>query len=233
MGRIVAWSWSWLLPAVVAPASAGPAGGDTASAEAGPLAYTLDPDRSALYVQVLKDPRTIGSSVSHDHVVAATGWSGEVTWDPADPSACAVRIVVPVSGLRPDEDALRRRVGYDRKLGDRQRAQIGEDMRGERQLDAARFPTITFVARRCEAADAGVRVTGDLTIHGTTRPVSAVFEVAADREGFSAAGTFTARATDFGFEPYSALLGALRNRDEMTFTVDVRGAPQAEGASGS
>jgi hypothetical protein len=42
----------------------------------------------------------------------------------------------------------------------------------------------------------------------------------------SAAGTFSAKATDFGFEPYSALLGALKNRNEMKFTVDVKGAAQ-------
>lgn len=194
-----------------------------APALAAPDAYTLDPEASALYVQVFRDARTIGAGLAHDHVVAATGWTGEVRWDPADPAACEVRIVVPVSGLRADEDAARARVG-EAPIDEGQRARIAESMRGPSQLDAAAFPTITYTATRCEPVGDTVRVTGDLTIHGVTRTVTTPMRVKADGTTFAASGTFTAKATDFGFAPYSALLGALRNVDEMTFTVDVKGS---------
>jgi hypothetical protein len=39
-----------------------------------------------------------------------------------------------------------------------------------------------------------------------------------------ARGTFRARATDFGFKPYSNF-GVLKNEDEMEFVVDVVGVP--------
>jgi hypothetical protein len=42
---------------------------------------------------------------------------------------------------------------------------------------------------------------------------------------FTAGGVFKARATDFGFKPYSNLMGALTNHDEMKFVVDVVGTP--------
>ncbi|MFZ5482007.1 MAG: hypothetical protein ACOZNI_34925 [Myxococcota bacterium] len=41
-----------------------------------------------------------------------------------------------------------------------------------------------------------------------------------------ATGRFTIRATEFGFEPYSAFLGAVKNLDEMEVVVDVVGVPE-------
>lgn len=190
---------------------------------AAPDAYTLDPAASALYVQVFRDPGTIGAGLAHDHVVTATGWTGEVRWDPADPAGCEVRITVPVSGLRADEDAARARVG-EAPIAEGQRAKITESMRGPSQLDAAAFPTITYTATRCEPSGDIVRVTGELTLHGVTRSVTTPMRVHADGTTFAASGVFTAKASDFGFTPYTALLGALRNRDEMTFTVEVKGS---------
>ncbi|MFN7143187.1 MAG: YceI family protein [Myxococcota bacterium] len=195
----------------------------TGTAAAAADTYRLDTDASALYVQVFRDERTIGAGLAHDHVVAATGWTGEVRWDLADPTACEVRITVPVAGLRADEDAARRRVGEE-PLSEGQRAKIAESMRGPSQLDAAAFPTITYTATRCEPSGDTVRVTGALTVHGVTRTVTTPMRVTADGTTFTARGTFRAKATDFGFAPYRALAGALRNRDEMTFTVDVKGS---------
>ncbi|MDP2305960.1 MAG: YceI family protein [Pseudomonadota bacterium] len=186
--------------------------------------YTLEPGKSTLYVQVFKSPDTLASGASHDHVVAATGWSGTVRWDPSAPSACKVDIRVPVSGLRPDEDAMRKRVGYEVMLSASQREKIGEQMRAASQLDAARFGDITFAATRCEAVGEQVKVSGSLTVHGVAKTVTSTMKIRGDGQSFSASGTFTAKATDFGFEPYSALLGALKNENEMKFTLDVRGA---------
>jgi len=38
-------------------------------------------------------------------------------------------------------------------------------------FDAAKFPTITFKSTKVEKAGDGLKVTGDLTMHGVTRPV--------------------------------------------------------------
>lgn len=186
--------------------------------------YTLDPSRSALYVQVYKAGETLAAGLSHDHVVAATGWSGTVRWDPADPAACKVEITVPVSGLRPDQEAMRKRVGYDVMLDDGQRADVTSNMLAAGQLDAKKFTDIRFLSTSCAAAGDKVKVGGTLTVHGVGKSVTSTMKITGDGAAFTASGTFTAKATDFGFEPYSALLGALKNQNEMKFTVDVRGA---------
>ncbi|MES2643239.1 MAG: YceI family protein [Myxococcota bacterium] len=210
------------------PATATAAAPVAPEAAAAPVAtvadYTLDPGKSALYVQVFKDSGTLASGLSHDHVVTATGWSGTVRWDPASPAACKVDITVPVSGLRPDDEAMRKRVGYDVMLEPSQREEVKGNMLAAGQLDAKRFGSITFVSTRCEAAGDKVKVTGTLTIHGVPKAVSSTMKLSGDGNTLTASGTFNAKATDFGFDPYTALLGALKNKNEMKFTVDVRGA---------
>jgi polyisoprenoid-binding protein YceI len=198
---------------------------DTPAAPVATVAdYTLDPGKSSLYVQVFKDSGTLASGLSHDHVVTATGWSGSVRWDPSSPAACKVDITVPVSGLRPDEEAMRKRVGYDVMLEPSQREEVKGNMLAAGQLDAKRFGSITFASTRCEAAGDKVKVTGTLTVHGVPKAVTSTMKLAGDGKTLTASGTFTAKATDFGFDPYTALLGALKNKNEMKFTVDVRGA---------
>jgi polyisoprenoid-binding protein YceI len=222
-------------PAAAAPVAAPPAAtppspptAPSTPSEAKPTAatYTLDPAKGAVYVQVFKDAGTVAAGLSHDHVVRATGWSGTVRWDPADPSGCRISLTVPVTGLRTDEDSMRKRVGYDTTLDADQREEITGNMLAAGQLDATRYTQITFASTRCEAAGDKVKVSGTLTVRGKGAPVTSTMTLAADGATLSAAGTFSAKATDFGFEPYSALLGALKNRNEMKFTVDVKGAAQ-------
>lgn len=185
--------------------------------------YALDPAKSALYVQVYKNADTVAAGLSHDHVVAATGWNGTVHWDPDDPSTCKMQITVPVSGLRPDDDGMRKRVGYDVMLENKQREKIKGHMLAAGQLDAKRFGEVRFASTRCEATDDKVKVSGKLTLHGVSKPVTSTMKISGNGTSLTAFGTFSAKATDFGFEPYSALLGALKNKNEMKFTVDVQG----------
>lgn len=82
-----------------------------------------------------------------------------------------------------------------------------KDLTGPQWLDAARYPAITFKSTRIETtgADTG-KVTGDLTLHGVTKPVT--LDVTYNggyvghpmdpnaRIGFSAKGAF--KRSDFG-----------------------------------
>lgn len=188
----------------------------------GPVKYTLA-DGAGIYVQVFKDPDTLASSLSHDHVMQATGWTGAMTWDPASPATCQVDITLPVAKLAIDPAALRKAVGYTSELDDDQRGEIREHMLGESQLNGQAHPNISFKASKCEQAGDTVKVTGGLTVRGKTKTVTVPMKFSADGKTLSAKGSFTASATDFGFEPFSALFGQLKNKNEMKFTVDVKG----------
>jgi len=194
---------------------------------AGATTYTLDPSQGLLWVQVFKDPDTVGAGLSHDHIVAAYGWSGTVTWDADDASKCAVSIKVPVSGLDPDAPSLRRMVGYEGDLSESQRGEVKGKLQGKGQLYLSKYALISFTSTSCSGASGvgAVAVTGDLSIRGQKKSITVNMTVAADGSSFTAQGGFNAKATDFGFEPFSAMMGALKNKNKMTFGVNVVGVP--------
>lgn len=168
-----------------------------------------------LYIQVFKDPETLGAGLSHDHVMVAKGWSGTASYDAADPGSCNISITVPVSSLDVDPDYMRKAVGYDTMLTADQRDDVRKNMLASSQLDAGSHPNITFQSTSCTASS----ITGNLTIRGKSQPVTMNAQLSEDGSSFSAKGQVTIRATQFGFQPYSALFGQLKNRDDMKLTV--------------
>ncbi|HEX5748191.1 MAG TPA: YceI family protein [Archangium sp.] len=187
--------------------------------------YTFDPGlgSSHLFVQLFT------ASLGHDHVVRATDWWGSLAFDPANLSACAVTVTVQVEGLDPERDEMRDLTGQEHvPLSDRE--QIREHLRAKEQLNLEEHKSIEFTSKSCaltgEKGRDGrsvVAVTGDLTLRGVTREVVLPLEVAVDEERVAARGVLSTRHSDFGFEPYSAMGGLFKNKDELYFVVDVRG----------
>ncbi len=217
LGGMILLSAGWLTSRALA---ADPAPAAAPAAVSTSATYTIDPAKSSLYVQVFKDPSTLGAGLSHDHVVAATAWSGKVTWDTANVAACKISITVPTSGLVNDETSLRQKVGYTVMLDDGDRAEVKEHMLGSDQLGASSYPNITFASTSCSAPGT---VTGTMSLHGVGKTVSAPFTITADGANFTAKGTWKVKLSDFGVQPFSALFGQLKNLDEMKFTIDARG----------
>jgi polyisoprenoid-binding protein YceI len=75
-------------------------------------------------------------------------------------------------------------------------------------FNAKQFPGITFKSTSVRPAQEGYKVTGDLTLHGVTRPVtillsggkSAEFPKGVHRTGFS--GELSIKRSDFGIDKY-------------------------------
>lgn len=187
------------------------------------VTYKLDPAAGNIYVQVFKDAETLAASLSHDHVVKAKGWTGSVTWDSTSPATCKVELSLPVAQLENDAPDLRKKVGYDSVLDDGDRAEVKKHMLDTDQLNAAKFPTISFKATKCEGTGSSIKVSGDFTLHGVSKPVTVPMTITADGNTLTAKGSFKAKQSDYGITPFSALLGQLKNKDEMTFTIDVKG----------
>ncbi len=199
---------------------------DAPAAAAAPIRYVVEPGRSTLALLVYKDPGTALASQSHDHVITAQGWTGFVTWSQGDNSGCKVTFDVPVKGLSPDQPAMRKRFGLDSVLSDGQRSDVKENMLDKDQLNAGAHPQIKFVAKSCSGASGKVNVKGSLTIRGVTKSVSMPMQVTASDAEFAAKGQLTIKATDYGFEPFSAAFGALKNKNEMKLHVDVKARPK-------
>lgn len=211
--------------AFAADPAAPPAAPPPAPPAAGPVVYKLDPGQSQIYVQVFKDPSTLAAGLSHDHVIAAKGWSGTFTFDAANPAACKGELSVPVAQLENDKADLRKKVGYDTQLDDSARAEVKEHMLDDEQLDAKKYPTINLKISSCSGTGSNITVNAALTLHGQSKTLAVPMSLSASPGELSAKGTFKVNHTDFGMEPFSAMLGQLKNLNELKFTVQVKGKP--------
>ncbi len=195
-----------------APAPAAPAAAD----------YTLKASSSSLFVVVRKDPNTLASGLAHDHAVAATGWTGTVHWNPGNVAECKIDITVPVSGLKVDPPGFRAKAGIDvEEVSDGDKGEIAANFQGSSQLDMAKYSTITFQSTSCAQSGDKVQVSGNLTIRGKARPTQVLMAVTADGTTLKASGKFDANHTDWGFNPFSAAFGAVKNQNRLTFVMDL------------
>jgi polyisoprenoid-binding protein YceI len=119
-------------------------------------------------------------------------FEGDFRFDPADPTKSTVSVTIPIDSI------------------DTGVAKLDAHLKSPDFFDTARYPTATFKSTRVEAnGEHGLKVTGDLTLHGVTRPV--VFDVVVNRigphpmGGRAAAGfdaTTTIKRSDFGISNY-------------------------------
>jgi len=101
-------------------------------------------------------------------------------------------------------------------------------------FDAENFPTITFSSTRVERAGDGLKVYGDLTIRGVTKPSVLEAELTGrgkspwgqDVIGFSATTKF--KRSEFGLEWNAALeTGGVLVGDEVKIAIEIEAAKQA------
>ena len=179
---------------IVVAQPAPPANADPAAVTAG--SYVIEPSHTRLQFSL--------SHMGFTHWYGdLTGASGSLTLDPKNATAAKVDVTLPVASVATTS------------------AKLDDELRGPQWLDATAYPTIRFVSTRVVRRGArGATVTGDLTFHGVTRPVTlnAVFNGAgtdpigkAYTVGFD--GTATIRRSDFGVKTYVPLIGD---------TVDIR-----------
>ncbi len=188
-----------------------------------PVSYALDTRDSLLYLTVFKDDATLAAGLSHDHAIRAAAWSGRVRLDPADLSGCEIDVSLPVAALVVDEPWMRRVAGLEGELPEGVRDSVRKNMLREEQLHAAAHPTLSFSATRCTPT----RIEGDLTIRGVTRRIAMPARLTATPGALSLTGEVFILATDFGFEPFSAMMGALKNQDRMRLSVTLSGTTDA------
>lgn len=100
-------------------------------------------------------------------------------------------------------------------LSDGDKRKIEKTM-AEEVLELRRFPEASF-AGRATAAGAGFVLTGELTLHGKTRPLTVTTRAVDGRQ----VAELALHQPDYGIKPYSAMLGTLKIRPELKLRVSV------------
>lgn len=186
--------------------------------------YVIDHARSEIAVRVFR--AGLAAFLAHDHVIRAAEWDATLDVN-RDPPALSADFRVPVDALVVDEPEARARHGLDGVLSDDDRASVRTTMLGPEQLDAARYPEIRFRAAEIDRAGEGFRLAGELTLHGQTKRITVPITVRDDGGTLTAHGSVRVVQSDYGITPHRALLGAIKNQDEVEIVVTVVAAPAA------
>ena len=134
----------------------------------------------------------------------------------ADPAQTSIELSADAGSLR-----VREGRGGMQALGDDDRANIEQTIDDE----VLKRQAITFRSTRVRPVADGSRldVRGELTLLGTTRPISIDLAVMSDGDLSAVA---VVKQTDWGMKPYSALFGALKVADDVVVWIKA-GLPQS------
>jgi polyisoprenoid-binding protein YceI len=111
------------------------------------------------------------------------------------------------------------------------RREIETTMRTE-VLEAATYPAIEYRADdvafgRIEAGRYRLRITGQLTLHGFTRPQQIGAELVVFSDGIRLRGGAELQLSDYRIRPVTALGGTIKLKDDLRVTFDIAGRPEA------
>ncbi len=173
-----------------------------AAAQAAPVAdasgvYVVEPD----HTEILFGVSHLGFSTYYGQFPGA---SGSLTLDAKHPANSKLDISVPMASVMTASPKL------------------NEELAGAQWLDAGKYPTMTFHSTKVvPTGPTTADVTGDLTLHGVTHPVTlkATLNKAADNPmmktysaGFEATGHI--KRSDFGVKTYVGPIG-----DDVTLII--------------
>jgi polyisoprenoid-binding protein YceI len=176
--------------------------------------YQVDRAASSVLIQVGKGG--LFSFAAHDHEVAAPALAGTVVLDQTDISKSSVSLEFDATALKVT----------DKGKPATDVPEVQAAMLSDRVLDVPRYPKITFRSTRVSVANKAadrltLNVAGDLTLHGTTRPVTTRVEVGLKDTVLTATGTAKIRQSDFGMKPVTAGGGTVRVKDEVDVVFQV------------
>ena len=172
--------------------------------------WNIDPSHSAIHF-----------SVRHMVVSKTRGrftkWSGQISFDPANPAASSVQVSIDPASVNTED------------------AQRDGHLRSADFFDVEKYPTATFKSTKVEEnGNDKLRIAGDLTVHGVTKPVvlDAVFEGSAkdpwggERAGFAATTTLDRREFGLGWNKVLEAGGVLVG-DKVELTLEIEAVKAA------
>jgi len=153
----------------------------------------------------------------HDHFVAVRDFKGEVLLDPSSLTASSLQRTARADSM----------IETSSVFTDDQKQIIDKELR-EIVLEPAKYPEITFKSTNVSGQalrnnQYDLKIAGDLTLHGVTRPVTIPTKVTQTGNELRATGEFSIERGDFKVKATSAFHGLVRVQDKVKFTFDIVG----------
>ena len=170
-----------------------------------PGTYNLGPSDGT--VQVKTGRQGLASKVGHDLTLDAANWKATLTVDD-DPSQSEVNATIEPRSL-----AVTAATGGAKPVSENDKKDIAKNIVG-----LLGNGSITFTSTSVEVHDTSVKAVGDQSIAGQSRPVT--LDLTATSDG-RLTGSMTLVQSEFGIKPYTAMMGALKVKDEVEVNLDV------------
>ncbi len=177
--------------------------------------YRIDAQLSELRILVYRGGEL--ARFGHNHVISSADMQGFVL-RADDILASRFDLFVPVNRLIVDDPQIRAEEGADfsSTVSEADSEGTRRNMLGDKVLDATQFSFLQLSGILLTANESELTLDVDVSMHGVSRGVQSLAKVAEVSGQLVVSGTFNVRQSDFGIEPFSALLGKLRVEDEVT-----------------
>lgn len=163
------------------------------------------------------DPRHSSAEFAVTHMMISKvrgefhGVNGTIVYDDQDVSKSSVNVVI------------------DATTVDTQEPDRDKDLKSPNFFDVAKYPTITFKSTKVEKSGDGLKITGDLTIHGVTKSVvlSATVPQPARKDPWGLQRTAASATTKINRQDYGVTWnktldgGGVLVSDDVNITLDV------------
>jgi len=178
--------------------------------------YRIDASQSRFMVKAFAGGFL--SAFAHDHNIAIREFTGltDFTYGTVEPAS--LEMTIKAGSL-----------GVTDKVSDSDRQKIETTMRDE-VLEVSKYPDISFKSSSVNASKTGegqfqARITGELTLHGVSRPLTMNARIEFGDKVLRAQGGFSLKQSSFGIKPVSVAGGTIKVKDELKFTFDIVAHP--------
>lgn len=173
-----------------------------------PGEYELSAENADLTVHTVS--AGIGRPVGHDLTLVVDEWSASLIIG-ENVEATALTVGADLRTLRVVGGS-----GGAKPISDRDREEIVRN--AQKSLRTKDHPSLTFTSTKVTGDWTSGTVHGELEVSGSKGPL-ALSATSVEPSTYKLSGTIT--QSDFGIKPFSAMLGALRVADDVTFEVAV------------
>ena len=176
--------------------------------------YSIDSQQSKTEIHVYKEG--VFKAFGHDHLIAAKQVSGQAQFDPQKIDQSTVRLKIPTKSI----------TVIDPGESEKDRHEVQATMEGEKVLDVAKFPEITFTSTSVTSVKKTpdgweLTLAGKLNLHGVEKPVSFPLHVRADASELRGEGELSILQTDYGITPVKVGGGSVKVKDKLKITFSI------------
>jgi polyisoprenoid-binding protein YceI len=158
------------------------------------------------------------SALAHDHNIAIREFTGEASFTYGTVQPASLRMTIKADSLSVTD-----------KVSASDRQKIEGTMRDE-VLEVTKYPEIVFKSTGVTASKTGEgqyqgKISGELTLHGVTRPLTINAQLEFGDKTLQARGAFAVKQSSFDIKPVSVAGGTIKVKDELKFSFDIVAHP--------